>query len=112
MYKKSLGKIAENIVKKHYAKRGYEIIAENYYCRYGELDLIVCKNNVHTIVEIKTRRSHSFGWAEENTNQQKIDRMINSYLHYQMENNISNFYKLEVIVVEMDKKISLKRIRL
>ena len=44
LYKKSLGKYGEKIALEYYRKLGYKLIRQNYYCRWGELDLVLIKN--------------------------------------------------------------------
>mgnify|MGYP005662405913 FL=1 len=43
--KKSLGQYGERIALSYYQKLGYKLITQNYYSRYGELDLVLKKDN-------------------------------------------------------------------
>ena len=42
-------------------ERGYELVERNYRTRYGELDLILRKDNTLVFVEVKLRRGSGFG---------------------------------------------------
>jgi len=42
---------------------GYTVLARNYRCRYGEIDLIVQKGQLLSFVEVKTRRDTRFAPA-------------------------------------------------
>ncbi len=42
-------------------ERGYELVERNYRTRYGELDLILRKDNTLVFVEVKLRRGTGFG---------------------------------------------------
>ena len=48
-----------------YVRRGYRIVARNWRCRLGELDLIVTRGGVLVFCEVKTRRGPSFGGGYE-----------------------------------------------
>ncbi len=46
-------------------KKRYKVIATNYRCRYGEIDLIVCNRRYLVFVEVKLRKSAKFANAYE-----------------------------------------------
>jgi putative endonuclease len=75
MSKKYLGSIGEKIALKYYLANDFVLLAKNYLTRYGELDLVLAKNNVLYGIEVKTRTSHVYGFAEEAINQNKIEKM-------------------------------------
>ncbi len=59
MNKRELGKLGEQLAVNFYLSKGYKIINKNWYCRYGEIDLITKpkSTNVSCIyfVEVKLR---------------------------------------------------------
>ena len=60
---------AENLVADFYQRNGYEIIARNWHCREGELDLVVVSQEAQVkiivVVEVRARSSNYFGSALE-----------------------------------------------
>jgi len=42
-------------------KRGYEIVARNWRCRYGEIDIIARDGRTLVFVEVKARSGEGFG---------------------------------------------------
>jgi putative endonuclease len=48
-----------------YAARGYRVVARNWRCPLGELDLVVTRGSVLVFCEVKTRRGSSFGGGYE-----------------------------------------------
>jgi len=60
---------AENLVADFYQRNGYEIIARNWHCREGELDLVVVSQEalvkIIVVVEVRARSSNYFGSALE-----------------------------------------------
>ena len=60
-----LGAWGESLASKYLRKKGYKIVAANYSCRYGEIDLIVSNNKYLAFVEVKLRKSAKFALARE-----------------------------------------------
>lgn len=60
MTTKDLGRRGEDAVNNYLLKLGYTIIARNYRRKCGEIDLIACKGDLISFVEIKTRATCHF----------------------------------------------------
>ena len=56
-----LGKSGEDVTLAHYLDSGYQLIARNWRCRAGELDLILSRGDVLVFCEVKTRRGTAHG---------------------------------------------------
>lgn len=56
-----VGRLGENFVKAHLAKNNWQILAERWHCRWGELDLVAVNSakKILSFVEVKTRRQNS-----------------------------------------------------
>jgi putative endonuclease len=61
---------AEFLRKKH-----YKLVATNYRCRYGEIDLIVSDRKYLVFVEVKLRKSAAFAQAHEFVDGYKQERL-------------------------------------
>ena len=48
-----------------YAARGFQVEARNWRCRAGEIDLVVTREALLVVCEVKTRRDHAFGGGFE-----------------------------------------------
>jgi len=57
----ALGAHGEELAARHVQAAGMEIIARNWRCRYGELDLVIRDAGVTAFVEVKTRSGRNFG---------------------------------------------------
>lgn len=57
-------------------KQGYHIIARNWRCRYGEVDIIAQKDETVAFVEVKTRRPGAMVSPLEAVDRTKQRRLI------------------------------------
>jgi putative endonuclease len=57
---KVVGDRGEILVAKILQTNGWEIVATQWRCRWGELDVIACDRQWLLFVEVKTRSSHSW----------------------------------------------------
>jgi putative endonuclease len=48
-----------------YQARGYEVLARNWSCREGELDIVARRGRLHVFCEVKARSSLTFGLPAE-----------------------------------------------
>jgi putative endonuclease len=48
-----------------YQRRGYRLVARNWRCPLGELDLVVARDGVLVFCEVKARRSAELGGGHE-----------------------------------------------
>ncbi|HET6954296.1 MAG TPA: YraN family protein [Acidimicrobiales bacterium] len=60
-----LGARGEQLAADWYAARGYRLVARNWRCREGELDLVVARPGELVFCEVKTRSSDRFGVPAE-----------------------------------------------
>jgi putative endonuclease len=59
------GRAGEDAALALYEERGYLLIARNWRCRIGELDLVVSKGQTLVFCEVKARRGGGFGGGYE-----------------------------------------------
>lgn len=69
------GKLGEDLAEILLMEKGYEILARNFTCPYGELDIIARNGDVIAFVEVKTRLFGSFGRGSESVNGEKRRRI-------------------------------------
>jgi putative endonuclease len=73
--RRALGVSGEDAVAAWYESKGYEIVARNWRCREGELDLIVRDGRVFVFCEVKTRTTTAFGYPVEAVTREKQTRL-------------------------------------
>lgn len=56
-----LGQDGEDVAARWYEARGYVVLARNWRCPEGELDLVLAKGDLVVVCEVKTRSSDRYG---------------------------------------------------
>jgi putative endonuclease len=99
--KKSLGNWGESYAAKYLQNNGYKILARNVHTPHGEIDIISQHIKTIVFVEVKTRRSKSFGYPEDSINQKKLTHMITSAEYYLQENpELGDDWRIDVIAIQ------------
>lgn len=72
-----LGALGEQLAVDHLTGRGLVVLARNWRCRYGELDVIASEEATRTVVfvEVKTRTTDQFGGLAYSVTAQKVRRL-------------------------------------
>ena len=55
------GAAGERATLQAYRRRGYRLVARNWRCPIGELDLVLARGDTLVICEVKSRRGRGFG---------------------------------------------------
>ena len=71
----SIGRKGERLARAFLEKKGSVIIAHNFRCRFGEIDLILRKNKAFRFVEVKYRKSEEYGLPQESVVKRKQARI-------------------------------------
>ena len=87
----SVGRRGEQQVAGWYLERGYEVVARNWRCAQGEIDLLCrriesARGKTLVVCEVKTRTTDAFGHALEAVpprKQQRIRRVTAAFLRSQ-----------------------------
>jgi putative endonuclease len=94
--RRQFGNRGEDLAAAFFMARGFRVVMRNWSCRLGEIDLVVEKAGMVHFVEVKTRRSMTYGYPEEAITRSKLRhlaRAIEVYLaqtgflirHYQAD---------------------------
>jgi putative endonuclease len=60
-----VGRAGEDAAAAWYKAQGYEILARNWSCRMGELDIVARRGRLYVFSEVKARTSAAFGLPAE-----------------------------------------------
>jgi putative endonuclease len=72
-----LGALGEQLAVEHLTGLGLQVLARNWRCRYGELDVVAADRAASTVVfvEVKTRTGDGFGGLAQAVTGQKVRRL-------------------------------------
>lgn len=76
------GRHAENVAAAFLQQQGLELVARNYRCRFGEIDLIARDGKTLVFVEVRMRSSNSFGGAAASITAAKRGKLTRAARHY------------------------------
>jgi putative endonuclease len=109
--RRETGKLGEDLACSHLVRKGYSIVARNYRCRLGEVDLIARGRDGLAFVEVRTKRHPAMVMPEETIGRGKADRMARSAEHYLMDTGQEGVgWRLDLIAVELGRGNDLVRI--
>lgn len=90
---------------------GYRILATNYRCSYGEVDIIAQDGKVLAFIEVRTRRSRRFGTAEESLTSAKRKHLVAACQDYiQRCRDADVEWRIDLVCVYFDRAGMLDRI--
>lgn len=79
---KAPGKLAEELAADYLQGRGLRLIARNYRCRLGEIDLILADGDALVFAEVRLRRNPAYGGAAASVTAAKRQRILGAARHY------------------------------
>lgn len=73
--KDELGKAGEDRAAQYLTGRGYTVLDRNWRCAQGEVDIVAVRGAHLAVIEVKTRRTVSFGHPFEAIDERKKRRL-------------------------------------
>lgn len=84
------GNIGEEIATNFLKEKGFEIVARNFECGFGEIDIIAQQKSTTVFVEVKHKLNANFGYPREMVNFKKQQRIRKVAELYCMKNHLLN----------------------
>ncbi len=91
------GDIAEEMAYKYLLSLGFEVVDRNFYSRFGEIDIIVIKDDILHFIEVKSALDYEA--AIQNITPQKIKKLLKTGDVYLKKNSITLLYVYDAVVV-------------
>ena len=98
---KAKGNIAEEKAYDFLYEKGFVIIEQNFYSRFGEIDIIATKNDVLHFVEVKS--ADDYEKATQNINKAKISKLIKTGDIYMKKNAFNGDFQYDAVIVTPNK---------
>ena len=102
---KKLGRNGEQIAVDFLKNNGFDIVKQNFYGRFGEIDIIARDKNDFVFVEVKTRKNNLYGNPCESVSFIKQEKIKKTALEFiSKENLVDKNFRFDVIEIILDKK--------
>ena len=105
------GKQAEDIACRWLIRNGLQLIARNYYCRGGELDLILSDGECLVVAEVRYRASSDYGGASGSVNSGKQRRIARATCRFLADNPQLEELPLRFDVIALSGNLNSPTIR-
>lgn len=83
--KNNAGLVAEQLAATFLQARGLTLVANNYHCRFGEIDLIMQEGETLVFIEVRLRTNKQFGHVGESISIQKQQKIIQTAQYFLMQ---------------------------
>ena len=111
-HNQKVGQFGEDLAIKYLLKNKYKIIDRNVKISYKELDIIAKIKDKIIFIEVKTRTSQKFGFADESINSKKLHHLkkaINMYLDN--KDLDPDKVRLDLIAIDINKSKKTAKIK-
>ena len=100
------GEKAEDRAHQFLVHKGFETVSRNYRCKLGEIDLIMQDGDTLVMVEVRYRKSDTYGSALESITRKKQSRIIAAAGLYLAVNKIDQPVRFDVIAISGDQSLN------
>lgn len=73
--KDAVGRYGEDVAVRHLAGQGMAVLARNWRCEHGEIDIVARDGNTLVVCEVKTRSTTAYGSPAESVTRAKAQRL-------------------------------------
>ncbi len=81
--------------------QGCTLVARNWHCPFGEIDLIVKHGKILVFVEVRYRKSRAFGGAAASITPAKLAKLSRSIDYYLQTHKLNNIpCRLDAVLIE------------
>ncbi|MEL0658232.1 YraN family protein [Psychromonas arctica] len=79
--------------------QGLLLVCQNFYCRYGEIDLIMSDNDTLVFIEVRYRKNQDYGGATASVTLQKQKKLIKTAKHYLSQLDNEPYCRFDVVAI-------------
>ena len=106
-----LGALGEKLAERFLFGKGYVVVARNWHCREGEIDLIFRDGLELVFVEVKLRTGSGFGAPEEAIDYYKRRKFLKAVFKYLESRPAARFRIDAVLIVLAGKRATVEHIK-
>ncbi len=102
MLTQEAGQLAEQKALDYLITQGLKLVDRNYFCRLGEIDLIMREKDYLVFIEVRSRTNRQFGDGIASITYAKRQKIIKTTAYYLLKNNIQDQYPIRFDVISID----------
>ncbi|MBB1272946.1 MULTISPECIES: YraN family protein [Psychromonas] len=80
-------------------QQGLLLVCQNFYCRFGEIDLIMSDQDTLVFIEVRYRKNQDYGGAPASVTYQKQQKLIKTAKHYLSQLNSEPYCRFDVVAI-------------
>lgn len=96
------GELGEDKALDYLSKQGLKLVARNYRCRLGEIDLVMNDPVYLIFIEVRSRINTAFGGGLASITYAKRQKIIKTTSHYLLTHKINERQPIRFDVVSID----------
>ncbi len=110
-HRQKTGHYGEALAERYLIEAGYQIVAKNWRCAAGELDLIARQGDTLVFVEVRTRRGAQLGSPEESITPAKQAKLTELAYTFLAENALEDDnWRIDVIAIVLNRQNEVQRL--
>lgn len=94
-----VGRYGEDVAERHLVEAGMQVLARNWRCPAGEIDIVARDGDVLVVCEVKTRRSAAYGAPAEAVTGRKVEKLRELALLWLREHPGARAVRFDVVSV-------------
>ena len=112
MSTQAAGAYGEQLAREYLESKGYRFLAANWWCKVGEIDLVMRDGEVLVFIEVRLRQPTTFGEGLETVARDKQRKLVRAAKTYQQQENDWGDARFDVISITMfpDKQPDIEHI--
>lgn len=97
------GILGEEMAAKYMLDKGYVILYKNWRHKHWEVDIIASKVNKLHFIEVKSRRTKTFGHPEDDVSKKKITNLIGAAEEFLLQYPKWKLIQFDIISITIEK---------
>ncbi|MBO3096081.1 YraN family protein [Cellulomonas dongxiuzhuiae] len=103
--KDAVGRYGEDVATAFVTQAGWTVLARNWRCAEGELDIVALDGDEVVAIEVKTRRSAAYGHPAEAVTHRKLARLRRLTARWLSEHDVrARSVRVDVIAVLVQRQ--------
>ena len=95
------GQEGEDLAADFLKKQGYKIIERNFKKPQGDIDIVAMDDNTVVFVEVKTRKTRTFGLPVEAITPWKVRKLIQSaHVYMMLHPNLPESLRIDIVSID------------